>query len=176
MIKIKKAGVLLLAVLFLLTGCAAGPSSGTAGTNPASGSSQAAKSGYAFKTGDLTIYMHDEAAPILEKLGEPKQTFEAESCAFQGKERTYVYTSFSVYTYELDGVDHIASVVILDDSIGTPEGIYLNSTLDDVKKAYGDKYEESVGLYTYKSDTMKLSFLIKDNVVTSIEYVALADN
>lgn len=171
----RKAGIVLLAIVLFLAGCAGpdGSASGTSSGASASGSG-ADDAGYVFVSGGTSIAMHAPAAPILDGLGEPKEYFEAPSCAFQGIEKTYVYTSFSLYTYELEGADHIASIVILDDSITTKEGVSIGDPLSKVTSAYGDGYVKSVGLYTYETATMKLNFIVEDDSVTSIEYVALA--
>lgn len=152
------------------------------GCNPVSGETpntttenKTAEAGYAFKSSDVTIHMHAEVAPILEKLGEPKSYFEAASCAFPGLEKQYTYPSFILYTYEDGETDRVASVVLLDDSVGTAEGIYINDSLEDVLAVYGEGYSHTVHLYSYESGKMKLSFIIEDNLVTSIEYVALSD-
>jgi hypothetical protein len=181
----KNAGITLAALallLTLLTGCSAAPSAATTTDGAATtvpGGTTASEpgnaAGYVFEFKGVTIQMHAETLPILEKLGKEKSYFEAESCAFQGIEKTYTYPSFSLCTYELDGADHVASLLFLDDAISTPEGIALNSKLDDVLKTYGDQYTKSLGLYSYESGKMKLTFLIESNLVASIEYVALAE-
>lgn len=131
--------------------------------------------GYIFETKDVEIAMNAEVAPILEKLGDSKEYFEAESCAFQGMEKTYTYDGFQLYTYEIEGVDSVASISFLDDSVKTKEGIYLYSSLEEVLEAYGDEYEESLGLYTYILEDSKLSFLIDNEEVVSIEYIAITE-
>lgn len=131
--------------------------------------------GFLFESKDITIAMHAEVESIIDGLGEPKNYFEAESCAFEGKEKTYSYDGFEIYTYELNSKDYVASIVLLDDSVSTREGIYLNSSLEDVLSAYGDSYTNSFDLYTYESDKTKLLFLIENNHVVSIEYVAVVE-
>ena len=130
---------------------------------------------YVFETNGVEIAMNAEVTPIIEKLGESKEFFEAESCAFQGMEKTYTYNGFDLYTYEIDGVDSVASISFLDDSVKTQEGIYLYSSLDEVIDAYGDDYEESPGLYTYELGDSKLTFLIENDEVVSIEYIAITE-
>jgi len=45
-----------------------------------------------------------------------------------------------------------------------------------VIKAYGEPSEKSLNLYTYEQERMKLSFIIEGDKVTSIEYIAKANN
>lgn len=169
----KKIGIILLALILLLSGCQASSSETTGSVSSTAATSEAA-AGFVFKFDGVTIAMHAATASILEKLGEPRQYFEAESCAFPGMEKTYAFASFSLYTYAFEGSDRVASVVLMDDSVSTPEGIYLNASLDDVVQAYGNNYTKSLNLYSYESGKMKLSFIIENDVVTSIEYVALS--
>ena len=172
----KRILTLLIALTLLLAACSASPTASPtgAGSGTPTATPAAADQGFVFTVKGTTIAMHAEAAPIIAALGATKDYFEAESCAFQGMEKSYVYSGFKVTTYELDKVDHIASILILDDSVATPEGVFMNATLEDVVKAYGDKYEQNLGLYKYTSAKMTLSFLLEDGHVTSIEYVALA--
>lgn len=129
--------------------------------------------GFFFESKGITIAMHAESDAIVSQLGEATSYFEAESCAFKGKEKIYTYNGFELSTYELNGKDYVASIVFLDDSVSTPEGIYLNSCLEDVLSAYGDSYTKSFDLFTYELAKSKLRFLIEDNHVVSIEYVAV---
>ncbi len=172
----KRTLILLFALTLLLAGCSASPTAVPTSSGNPTATPAVADQGFVFTVKGTTIAMHAEAAPVLAALGTPKEYFEAESCAFQGMERSYVFSGFKVTTYELDKVDHIASVLILDDSVATPEGVFMNATLADVVKAYGDQYEQNLGLYKYASASakMNLSFLLEDDHVTSIEYVALA--
>lgn len=151
-----------LIMVIILAGCA-GP--GALPNEP--------EAAFEFEVKGVTIKMHAEAEPILAELGEPIAYFEAESCAFPGMERVYTYSGFELYTYELDGTDYVASIVFLDDSVVTKEGIYLYSTYAEVIAAYGEGYTKTFNLYSYESGKSKLAFLIEDDHVTSIEYIAI---
>ncbi len=58
----------------------------------------------------------------------------------------------------------------MDDSIATPEGIRLGSSLEDVTAAYGEDYTEEMGQYTYIKGETYLRFLISDGEVINITY------
>lgn len=64
------------------------------------------------------------------------------------------------------------SVVILDDSVSTKEGIYLYSDLDSLIEKYGDDYTKELNTYKYESGQSQLVFLVEDDEITSIEYLA----
>lgn len=132
-------------------------------------------SGYAFQYNGVSIYMNVDAAPIVDALGEPSNYFEAESCAFKGLDKTYTYPGFEITTYPLDDKDYISSVYLMDDTVSTPEGVYLGATFDDMKAAYGDNYIESSGSYTYIKDESKLQFIVMNDEIISITYLADVD-
>jgi hypothetical protein len=181
----KKLSLLLIISMLLMVGCSNGKGTPTSSENSSSknittGTSQktddAAKAkGYVFENKGVAIAMNAKIAPILKSLGDPKEYFEAESCAFQGLDKTYTYSGFELHTYEIDKVDYVASIIFLDDSVNTKEGISLNADKKDVVKAYGDKYTEKSGSYIYELDKSKITFLFENDKVTSIEYLAITE-
>ncbi len=140
-----------------------------------SGTQNQSKDGFAFVNNGVTIPMNVEAAPVLEKMGEPMEYFEAPSCAFQGLDKIFYFSGFELSTYPNDGVDYISSVDIVDDSVSTVEGIYIGSTLDDVKAAYGEANTEESGLYTYIKGDTKLNILVENDTVAAITYLAIVE-
>ncbi|MPW26754.1 hypothetical protein GC105_13260 [Alkalibaculum sp. M08DMB] len=164
----KKLSLLLMICIVFLAGCSGGEDVET------NKNEVIEPTGYVFEDKGVTIAMHAEAEEIIKKMT-AIDYFEAESCAFQGMEKIYTYNGYELHTYELDGVDRVATVMLLDDSVSTKEGIYLYSTLEDVIEAYGDKYTENLGVYTYELDDSKISFMVENEEVISIEYIAIAD-
>ena len=126
---------------------------------------------YVFKNGDVSIAIDAEAAPILESLGAWKDYAESPSCAFEGMDKVYTYAGFEIETYCLSGVDYIAGVRLLDDSVKTEKGIAIGSTKDAVKDAYGEPAEESETAISYQSGNTKLQLLLRDGVVCDIQYL-----
>jgi hypothetical protein len=90
-------------------------------------------------------------------------------------ERVYTYSGFELHTYEMDGTDYVAALIFLDDSVSTKEGVYLFSSLEDVLAAYGDGYTRTNDMYSYERDGSKLSFLVENDEVTMIEYMAVTE-
>lgn len=134
------------------------------------------REGYFFEYKGIQIGINDEAAPILEALGEPMYYFEAPSCAFEGMDKIYSYSGFEITTYTKDKKDYIASVIFLDDTVTTREGITLNATLEDIVAAYGSEYEKSFNQYSFSDGNCVLSFILEDNEVVSVEYALPSDN
>ena len=114
-------------------------------------------------------------APLLAYLGDPVNYFEAESCAFEGLDKTYTYDGVEIVTYPDEDVDRISSVRILSEAVSTPEGITIGSTPEDVTAAYGEDYTAMGQQYTYEDGDCLLSVLFQDGKAVSVEYTALND-
>jgi len=173
--KIKRVSILLLAVFMLLAGCSNATDNTGTGNVPQGqqGSSEGSEPGFVFEAKGVTIAMNAKVEPIISKLGEPQNYFEADSCAIEGKEKVYTYNGFEIHTYEIGGVDYVLSVVFLDDSVSTKEGLYLYSDLDSMLKAYGENYTKNNNQYTYTSGKSQLNFIVENDEVASIEYMAI---
>ena len=131
--------------------------------------------GYTFVYNNVPIPLNQKAAPILQDLGKEQSYFEAPSCAFQGLDKIYYYNGFELSTYPNQGVDYISAIDLMDDSVSTEEGVYIGSSLEDVIEAYGEGYTEENGMYTYILGETKLNFLIENNEVTAITYLAIVE-
>lgn len=136
------------------------------------GSTEKEPSGYAFGYNDVSIFMNTDVAPVIDALGESIHYFEAESCAFKGLDKTYTYSGFEITTYPLDGKDYISAIDLMDDTVSTPEGVYLGATVDDMVAAYGEDYTESSGSYTYTKDDSKIQFITMEDEIIAITYLA----
>lgn len=126
--------------------------------------------GWAFQTGEAVITPDMDAASIVDLLGEPKSYFEAASCAFEGLDKIYTYTSFEIETYPQGEVDRIKSIVLKDDTVSTAEGISIGDGGEKVREIYGTPTEEDTGKLVYQKDQMKLVFVVNNGAVASIEY------
>lgn len=128
--------------------------------------------GYKFASGDVSFTIGDDADAVVSALGEPVSYFESPSCGGGAEpDKTYTYAGFKFDTVNTGGKDNIVKIVILDDSVTTPEGISIGSTRDEVIAAYGDGFTEaSNGSLIYSADNCSLMFAIKDATVTVIHY------
>ena len=98
---------------------------------------------------DIELFMHKEAASVLNVLGEPLTYLEAPSCAFQGTDRIYGFGSYEITTYE---------------------GIYIGCSKNDMEAAYGTEYQETSGSYIYTKDDMTLQFITEQDTIIAIRY------
>lgn len=149
--------VVVTAVLLTLLSCASGDAS--------SDNSRA----YSFIYNEVKLAPGDDFAPIMAALGEPASYYEAASCAFDGKDKIYTYGSVQISVSPLDGKDIIFLITLLDDSLSTPEGIFVGAEKSAVVSAYGAGQDNGSSL-TYNAGNVNLVFLIRDERVTSIQY------
>lgn len=129
-----------------------------------------ASSNFSFTYKGVEIKLAEPAEPIIEKLGEPKQYNESASCAFDGLDKRYYYGSFYLETYPQGDKDFVYGWWFADDSVSTPEGIYIGSAKADVEKAYGAENFNGTNAYTVKDGDGTLTVILENDAVTSIQY------
>ncbi len=164
----------LAAMMFTFAACGgdapAEPTPAQPGTTENVGAPSASGSKYVFSYYGTPIAVGSEMAPILSAVGEPLSYFEAESCAFEGLDKTYTYVDFVVITYPDGETDRVSTVRLTADTVSTAEGVEIGNTLSDVVAAYGENYVQDVNSYTYTDGNTKLMFILENDVVTSITY------
>ena len=121
------------------------------------------------------ITMKADAAPIIEALGEPKSYTEENSCAFDGLDKNYVYTSFILTTYPDGDMDRINSVTLQDDTVNTVDGICIGDSKDKVESVYGADSFNGVNAYIVTDGTATLTIIMDSDKVSSIQYVAVIE-
>ena len=133
-----------------------------AGCGTASGSSaKNQQSCYSFITGYQQIYINEDAQTLTDALWTPPSgTYEALSCAFEGKDTFYYYDGFTLQTYEKDGKKYIYTITLEDDTVNTAEGIKIGDSFAAVTKAYGTDYVAAGNTYAYSKDKMTLTYVI----------------
>lgn len=129
--------------------------------------------GYVFTYDGTEVNVDADASVYVEKFGETSSYYETPSCAFDNLDKFYTYQGFEIDTYYSDGKDLVLSVVLLDDTVSTTEGICIGDAKDKVASVYGEPGESTDTSATYKKDNMKLVFIFKDDVVAAIEYKSL---
>ena len=162
-----------------LAACSGGEDAQT--TAPDSSSAQPAETSavqesgsYVFQSAGTDIAIDANMADVLAALGESQSYFEAASCAFDGLDKTYTYSGFIITTRPDGEEDFVNSILLTDDSVTTPEGAYIGCTLDQVTAAYGAAEPSETGVLAYTKGSTTLNFILKDDVVASIEYLPAA--
>lgn len=185
----KKALLLLMSAIMItaLIGCGNQQEPNhTAATNPAASESEAPhnkteptenqasaqEQKYTFHYQDTEIALHADAAPILKALGEPKSYTEEASCAFVGKDKTYYYGNFYMQTYPKDDKDFVYCLWFTDDTVTTDEGISIGSSKAEVESVYGKDSFNGKNAYVLSGATGNLTIILKEDVVSSIQYMA----
>ena len=128
-----------------------------------------------FKTTDgVAVAIGAEADPIISQLGTPGMVNSSDSCGgFVGKDYVYTYMGFSVSTTPADGYQMICKVELTDDSVKTPEGLYIGMSRADVEAAMEGYSVETVGVnLSYSTETVMLNVTFRDGYVSGIIYVA----
>lgn len=87
----------------------------------------------------------------------------------------YSYPGFKLNTYPKDGKDYVLSVVFMDDTVSTKEGVSIGSTKDEVTKAYGDASEESASKLVYEDGDTKMTIGLNGDSVSSLEISAVVE-
>ena len=125
----------------------------------------------------VEIAIDDEAASVLSALGKEILYEESPSCAFEGMDKIYLYSGFSVQTYTKGGKDYIRSLELLDDSQSTKEGIAIGASESDVIAKYGTASAQTATSiqYTNAQKGVTLQFILRNGSVTNIQYLKNED-
>lgn len=123
----------------------------------------------------VTARPNTPAADVIAALGDGYELFEAPSCAFQGTDRVYTYSSVIIRTYPMSDVDYISAIEFRNDMLSTREGIFIGNSEDEIRAAYGEPDNVLSGGIEYTKDDVTLSFIIRDGVVEGISYIAITE-
>lgn len=172
---LKRVCLLLAAALLLslgLAACGGGSSNNsTPGGNNGGGNKEA---GWVFKKGSVTVAMFDDADAVIKALGQYKSQYEAESCAFDGKDVIYSYPGYDILVFQEKDRNVISGVILRDDTVETPEHISIGSTVAEVEKAYG-KFEPNTTSLRLDKGNCQLLILTDNGKVIHIQYIALVE-
>ena len=147
---------------------------GTDTAAPAADDGQAAAADkYTFVYKGTNIAMKAEAAPICEAMGDAKSYTEETSCAFDGLDKNYTYTSFIMTTYPDGDKDRVNSVTLLDDTVSTVDGICIGDSKDKVEEVYGADCFNGVNAYIMAEGDAQLTVILDGDKVSSIQYTAV---
>ena len=164
---------LALGLTLSLAACGGGNApAGGESPSPQNSAAPQAAGAYVFTTGDgVTVSVDEDMAQVLTDLGEAQSYFEAESCAFEGLDKTYTYPGFVITTRPDGENDYVNSIRLTDDSVSTVEGVYIGSSEADVKAAYGEDGGADQGMLSYTAGGVSLNFILESGAVISIEYL-----
>ena len=151
----KRMTLVLTIVLVLLCACAPAPTD------------EARPLSLSYRGVELTVGMAADEA--IARLGDDYTVTEAESCAGQGVDRMYTYSSVRLYVFApVEGEAVISSVSYTDDGVATADGLRIGSQKQDVIAALGEADEASDVRLIYRGKGSVLTFGLRDGVVVSI--------
>lgn len=130
-----------------------------------------AKDGLFFESEGVKIHVYDLAEVLLPSLGEPNGTFEAASCAYQGKDMFYYYNGYQLTVNDVDDAEHVTIIMVVDDTVSIPQGVKIGNTEEEMLQLMDDNYDVSGELYQFISGDTTLQIQIKEGAVASIMYV-----
>ncbi len=111
---------------------------------------------------------------VIGKLGTPLSETSSASCGgFEGKDYVYTYKGFRVSTTPAKNGQIICKVELTDDSVKTPEGLYIGMTRADAEAAMKSYTAEAVAdNLVYTAGGVKLQVVFRDGAVSGLVYVA----
>jgi hypothetical protein len=122
----------------------------------------------------VTVTIGEKSEPIINQLGDWVYKNSTDSCGgFSGKDCIYTYKGYTVSTTPSKDGQIICEVMLTDDSVKTPEGLYVGMSRADAEAAMKGFKAESVGEnLVYVSGNVKLQVAFRDGAVSGIIYVA----
>lgn len=151
----KRMTLALTIVLVLLCACAPAPTD------------EARPLSLSYRGVELTVGMAADEA--IARLGDDYTVTEAESCAGQGMDRMYTYSSMRLYVFApMEGEAVVSSVSYTDDGVATADGLRIGSKVEEVVAVMGEPDEKSDARLVYRSDGAVLTFGLRDGVVVSV--------
>ena len=173
--------ILILGILLTLPAC-------DSKDNPSETDNQTASAGV-FLEKDLVFVLngveyplHSDAGKFLAVLGKPDYQSEAESCAYVGMDRQFVYKAgIEIDTYPIKDKDMIDSIVLTSKDFATAKGITIGSSKAEVEAAYGTTYKDEgeVIAYYQNNDLENLKayqlYFVFEGAVVEIGYYGAAN-
>lgn len=129
---------------------------------------------YEFIFNDVTFTVGDDDS-VIKKLGNWRSVNSSEACGgFAGKDYTYYYDGFAVYTTPDQDGNVINMIELTSDAVKLPNGLTIGSTRKEVVKAMGSEGTAQGSGLVYTSGLVKLTFILRDDAVTNIQYSLVA--
>lgn len=104
------------------------------------------------------------------KLPAADSVYQVPSCALEGTDNVYSYTTFEVTAFDEGNGEFVYSIYFLDPNLTTNEGLALGDDFAKAAELYGDSYEEVDGEYVYTRGNTQLRLIVENNAIVSIEF------
>ena len=110
--------------------------------------------------------------PIDEVLSHISSTasFAEQSCAFEGEDVYYFFSGFEVMANQIDGAERVTAINLVDDTVKTPEGVFIGMTEEALCEAMHCSPDED-GLYVTEDGTAQRNITVLDGTVRAVSYL-----
>ena len=120
-----------------------------------------------FEANGARFGIYDETEQVLSALPAYRSTFTGQSCAFETEDVSYFFAGFEITTNEIDGTSRVTAIRLDDDTVKTPQGLYIGMPEEDAISAFPALYEADWNLV---DGTALLSVTIVDGAVYGVTY------
>ena len=122
----------------------------------------------------VKISIGSDADSTVEQLGKWMSQNSSASCGgFAGMDYIYSYSGYRVSTTPAEDGQIICKVELTDDSVKTPQGLYIGMSRADAEAAMSGFTVETVGSnLVYTDGGVKLQVVFRDDCIAGITYVA----
>ncbi len=137
-------------------------------------SSESIVEGFTFKNAAGVEIAIGDSDKVIPQLGDYLGKDESASCGgIPGKDRVYTYEHFRVKTTPAENGDVICQIELTDDSVKTPEGLYIGMSVEAAKTAMSGKgtYAASGEGFSCTKGNTKLQVSARGGVITGIAYL-----
>ena len=172
----KKIITFFLAALMLFALCACGDNQPENNTTDTEVAVEKTYDKLFYASGDVKFGIGDDANEIIAALGEPMGTFEAESCAYQGKDYFYYYDGFELMANDFDGKLLITGITVDDDTVQIPQGVKIGMDIEEALALMDVEHTDNGSVYKFTEGSTILRIRAgEDGTVAAIEYCTAAN-
>ena len=120
-----------------------------------------------FEANGARFGIYDETEQVLSALPAYRSTFTGQSCAFETEDVSYFFAGFEITTNEIDGTSRVTAIRLDDDTVKTPQGLYIGMPEADAAAAFPALSDAEWNLV---DGTALLSVTIVDGAVYGVTY------
>lgn len=123
----------------------------------------------------VLVYPGMDAEEAIKALGEGYvKSPDIQSCAFNGIETSYDYKDFVLFVDNRDGGRYKINTIDIKAATVDCGGVKIGSSIEDVKKAYGNPTSEEVYGLCYEKNKTQVQFVSTDEkTISSILFKAI---
>lgn len=121
------------------------------------------------------VYPGMDAEEAIKALGEGYvKSPDIQSCAFNGIETSYDYKDFVLFVDNRDGGKYKINTIDIKAATVDCGGVKIGSSIEDVKKAYGNPTSEEVYGLCYEKNKTQVQFVsVDEKTISSILFKAI---